>query len=155
MNKNEQEQLEKLISINDVLNQTDLIRELKHSSLLEKDIRMFSLLKQKYLHVEESDEKKHKFELECSFLHSTYLYLFERLYAETLDMDILHSIVDVLQKIEKNDLDQHSGSFQVGKLLKEIYIDKVIATTNTPTSSPHTLSWKDYKQMHPPNDAFL
>ena len=39
------------------------------------------------------------------------------------DQTATYEQINVLHNIEEGKLDQHEGSFEVGKLLKEIYID--------------------------------
>jgi hypothetical protein len=39
---------------------------------------------------------------------------------------ILLRLINILHAIEEGALDQHEGSFEVGKLLKEIYIDSAL-----------------------------
>ena len=40
--------------------------------------------------------------------------------------NIFNKFLDVLKRIEDGELDQHEGSFMVGTLLKELYIDSAI-----------------------------
>ena len=41
-------------------------------------------------------------------------------------LNILVRLLNVLYSIEEGNVDQHEGSFEVGKLLKEIYIDSAL-----------------------------
>ena len=49
MNEKERLQLNKMIKINNVEDQTNQIRTLKHSSILEKEIKELLILKEKYI----------------------------------------------------------------------------------------------------------
>ena len=51
------------------------------------------------------------------------LDIFNKLKKDELNLNILHKLLDILKQIEKSELDQHEGAFEVGKLLKAMYID--------------------------------
>ena len=53
-------------------------------------------------------------------------------------------IMGTLKKIENGELDQNEGSVEVGKILKQIYIDKVIVEER---KDENTFSWNTYKNM--------
>ena len=52
--------------------------------------------------------------------------IYNKIRKDEIDMTILLKFLDVLKKIEDNELDQHEGSFEVGKLLKELYVDSAL-----------------------------
>ena len=54
-------------------------------------------------------------------------------------------LIKTLKKIEDGELDQNEGSVEVGKILKQIYIDKVIIEERK--EEEPTLSWNTYKNM--------
>jgi len=124
MNNDERLQLQRMISENNVSDQTDLIRELKHSHLLRKDVNKLIELKAEYI----EDLEKLKFEAmcECSFLHTYYYDIYNRILKDELDLSILYTFLDTLKKIEDGELDQHTASYEVGKLLKKIYVDSAL-----------------------------
>lgn len=143
MNSDEKLQLQKMIDANSVDNNTELIRNLKHSSDIRGDIQTMIILKKKYNHMEDTLEKQAIFEHECPFLYKNYKYLYEKLYKDQLELPILQRMLSILAKIETKEMDQHLASFEVGKLLKEIYIDSTIYT-NTASKE---ISWAEYKKM--------
>jgi hypothetical protein len=67
-------------------------------------------------------------------------------------------LLNLLHAIEEGALDQHEGSFEVGKLLKEIYIDSALrkaeklngdASTDAGTEKARpveNISWRDFKK---------
>ena len=67
---------------------------------------------------------------------------------------MLFLFIDTLSQIENGEIDQHEGSFQIGKLLKNIYIDsalkksekldKIYEKTET-VIEPINISWKQWK----------
>jgi hypothetical protein len=70
---------------------------------------------------------------------------------------ILNKFLDVLRKIEDGELDQHEGSFLVGTLLKELYIDSALKKAEKldelaekapePKHAENNISWKQFKNM--------
>ena len=69
-------QLQKMIQANDVLDQTDLIRQLKHSEIFKKEIAILLELKEKY----KNDEEQLNLEamIECSFLFNYYTDIYNK-----------------------------------------------------------------------------
>ena len=61
----------------------------------------------------------------------------------------------------KMKIDQHEGSFEVGKLLKKLYVDSALRKSNMndngtieivdtePRNEPVNISWKEFKTMSP------
>ena len=66
--------------------------------------------------------------------------------------------MDVLRQIEDNELDQHEGSFLVGSILKELYVDSALKKaekldelsekTPEPKGAEVEISWKQFKIMN-------
>jgi hypothetical protein len=52
--------------------------------------------------------------------------IFNKIKKDELNMDILNNLLNILKRIEDGVLDQHNAAFQVGKLLKEMYIDSAL-----------------------------
>ena len=155
MNDNERLQLNKMIQTNNVVDQTELIRKLKHSQILRYNINNLIELKMKYgkdaemLHLEAMHE--------CSFLFTYYTDIYNKIRKDEIDLKILNDFLDVLRKIEEKELDQHEGSFEVGTLLKKIYVDSALRKAekiNKDEINPElikpqiSISWKDYKKMY-------
>ena len=94
---------------------------------------------------------------ECGFLFTYYTEIFNKIKKDEIDINILNKFIDVLRQIEDGELDQHSGSFLVGTLLKELYIDSALKKAdklneehdkNKPVKEekePVQISWKQYK----------
>lgn len=114
--------LQQMIQTNNVSDQTEIIRKLKHSYLLRENVKTMLLLKQTYAGNEFTENAIR----ECYFLYLNYTDIFNKIKKEEIDIDILFQFLDVLQKIENGELDQHEGSFEVGTLLKKIYIDSAL-----------------------------
>ena len=66
------------------------------------------------------------------------------------------NFLDILQQIEEGQLDQHAGAFEVGKLLKTMYIDSALLKAEridkktgekTTVAKPieKKITWAEYK----------
>jgi hypothetical protein len=117
-------QLSNMIKTNNVEDQTSLIRNLKHSQILRNEINNMIMTKAKY----RGDDEKIYNECinESNFLFTYYTDIFNKVRKDEIDIGILNKFLDVLRQIEDGELDQHEGSFLVGTLLKELYIDSAL-----------------------------
>jgi hypothetical protein len=70
-----------------------------------------------------------------------------RLIKNRVDIDILYTFLDRLQDIEDGKLDQHEASFEIGKLLKKMYIDPRIDETKPQYLTSNNISWQEYKKI--------
>lgn len=154
MNEIERLQLQKMIKANDVEDQTNQIRKLKHSKQLKEDINKFLLLKTKY----KPEEIFEKSIIECNFLFTNYTDIYNRIKNDEINIDLLFHFLKVLSDIENGELDQHEGSFIVGKILKEIYIDSALKKAEKidniynnqkeETVEPINIDWKVWKKIN-------
>jgi hypothetical protein len=155
MNEKQKLQLQKMVSENNVVDQTELIRELKHSSIFKEEIAKMLILKNKY----KGDQEKIHYECmnECNFLFTYYTDIYNKIRKDEIDLTILLKFVDVLRRIEERELDQHEASFLVGTLLKELYIDSALKKADKlnqlddsieePEREKVDISWKKFKHM--------
>jgi len=158
MDDSQRLQLQKMISANNVEDQTEMIRNLKHSHIFKSEINTMMMIKSKY----RGDEEKIKEECmnECGFLFTYYTDLFNKIRKDEIDLSILFEFIEVLRKIEDGEVDQHEGSFLVGTLLKKLYIDSALKKANkldeqysNEETAPKKLepvlsiSWKQFKQI--------
>ena len=128
LNNQEKLDLANMIKANDTDDCTENIRTSKQSELLRIDTKQLIALKQKYLRL--SQTNPNEFDKicvnQCNFLFNNYTDIFNKIKNDTLNLDIFFKFLDILKKIEDGVLDQHEGSFLVGKYLKEIYIDSAL-----------------------------
>jgi hypothetical protein len=156
MNDNQRLQLQNMIKANNVEDQTQLIRELKHSVILRNEVNNMARLKSQY----KRDEEQLNKELlnECSFLFTYYYDIYNRLKKDEIDVNILHNFLDILKQIEDGELDQHEGSFKVGTILKKLYVDSALKKAEKldeqyesdkvePKKPELNISWKQFKQF--------
>ena len=157
MNDNQRLQLQNMIKSNNVEDQTDLIRKLKHSEILRNDVNNLIMIKAK---CRNEPEKINEVALsECNFLFTYYTEIYNKVKKDEIDLAILFQFFDILKNIEEGTLDQHEGSFAVGNILKKLYIDSALKKAdklneehdkNAPkvqTKEPINISWKQFKRM--------
>jgi hypothetical protein len=120
--------LSKMIDANNVQDCTNEIREKKHSQLIRNDVTLLMSLKKRYKKLAETnpDEFDAMCVAQCNFLFNNYMDIFNKLKKDELNLQILTQLLDILKKIEDSKLDQHTGAFEVGKLLKAMYIDSAL-----------------------------
>jgi len=115
------------------------------------------MLKAKYL--DDQDALNLEAMSECNFLFTYYTDLYNKIRKDEIDLKILFQFIDVLNKIEDGKMDQHEGSYEVGLLLKKIYVDSALrkadklnaehASTESEYKGPQVeISWKQFKTMN-------
>ncbi len=123
MNNDQRLQLQNMIQENNVSDQTELIRQLKHSPIIRMEVDNLINIVNKY-----NDQKSIMEEgiQQCSFLYTYYTDIFNRIRKDEMDIDLLYQLLDALEKIETGETNFHEASFQVGTLLTEIYVKSAI-----------------------------
>jgi len=158
MDDNQRLQLQNMIKANNVEDQTELIRNLKHSQILRNEINIMIQIKAKY----RGDDEKIMEECvnECNFLFTYYTDIFNKVKKDEIDIGILNKFLDVLRRIEDGELDQHEGSFLVGTILKELYVDSALKKAEKldeiygkeekvePKKPDKNISYKQFKKMN-------
>jgi len=160
MNKLERLDLQKMIKANDVVDCTEDIRDKKHSKKIRDDVTKMIELKKKYMRLSKSnpDQFDTMCVSQCNFLFMNYTDIYNKVKKEEIKLATLWQLLDVLKRIEDGIIDQHTGAFEVGKLLKSIYIDGALmkaekidkSTGKKVPSKPNVVkktSWKQYKLM--------
>jgi cell division protein YceG involved in septum cleavage len=160
--------LQKMIDANDTQDHTEVIRRVKHSSQIYTDVTTMIKLKHEYERLAKSNPKQ--FDAicvsRCAFLFTYYTDLYNRLKSGEIDLNLLYKMIKILREIEDGKMDQHEGSFEVGKILKSIYVDSALkrsenldaeqaakekrGTTNAakktrPAIPEKKLSWAEFK----------
>tara|TARA_Y100000816_G_C25874143_1_gene456162 strand:- start:44 stop:565 length:522 start_codon:yes stop_codon:yes gene_type:complete len=156
--------LNNLIKANNTDDNTEEIRRKKVSTLIRNDIKQFLFLKNKYNRLQKSNTNEFDKIItnQCSFLFNNYTSIFNKLKNNTLNLEILDKFLIILKKIEDNEVNQHEGSFLVGKYLKELYIDSALTETKMreeknnykktkkkpPEIQEKKISFKEFKNMN-------
>ena len=128
MNKQERLKLNEMIKVNNTEDQTNKIRELQHSKKIKEDIEVMQRLKIRYQRLQQTNSAQYEQILskQCNFIFTNYTDIFNKLKKDELDLTILAKFISVLEKIENSEIDQHEGSYLVGKFLKELYVDSAL-----------------------------
>lgn len=165
MNSQERLELSKLIKEYNVEDTTSKIRELKHSKYIKNDIISLENLKTQYsrLRLTKKEQFRSMAENRCSFLYNKYTNIFNKLYNDELNLEIMGKFIDVLERIENGEIDQHEGSYMVGTLLKDLFIDSALKHENKFNNNKNqnskkskkskykkainNISWNDFKKM--------
>ena len=136
---------------------TDKIRKLKHSKLIQRDVQLLINIKKKYIRMDKKNVKTMA-QNQCMFLWKNYTNIFNKLFDDYLDLNILNKFISLLKKIEDGDFDQHEASMMVGQVLKEIYIDSALKEDQIKEkkrnkkekkkSNARQISWKEFKKMN-------
>ncbi len=166
MDNNSRLQLDKLLKEYNPENTTNKIRELKHSNKIRDDISRMQQLKRTHSRIKQSSPGifRNMCENQCKFLFSNYTNIFNKLLKDEINLDIMEKFLNVLYNIEMGHLDQHEGSFKVGQILKELFIDSAIKQERNQEkklansenkkgnknieSIPKKISWNEYKMLH-------
>ena len=157
MDTNQRLHLQKMITANNVEDNTDLIRQLKHSHVLREDVNNLIMLKVKY---SEDQEALHLEGMsECNFLFTYYTDIYNKIRKDEIDLKILFKAFDVLRDIEDGKLDKHEGAYEFGNLLKKVYVDSALKKAeklNAETGEKEkeykgpqvNVSWNQFKKMN-------
>lgn len=163
MNSNERIHLQKMINANNVTDCTEEIRAKKHSGKIYADVTRLLGLKTKYEKtLGETDPEKfdNMCVAQCSFLFNNYTDIFNKVKKNEMNLQILLNLIEILKNIEEGLIDQHTGAFEVGKLLKAMYIDSALLKAEkidkktgekyekVETVAAKNVSWKEFKEMH-------
>jgi hypothetical protein len=161
MDENSRLKLNEMIKENNVTDQTELIRELKHSSIIRNETNRLLEILEEYPNSSFSELRVISM-IDCNFMFSYYTDIYNRLLKKELDISLLYKFLDILETIENGEANQHEASFKVGSILKEIYVDSALKKSEkldkenelrekekeaerTPAVEPMKLSWRSYK----------
>jgi len=149
MNDSERLKLDEMLKTNNTADYTNDIREKKHSIPFKQDVN--KMLKFKKTHQGTEKELDTLLTKECSFIHQYYTDIFNKIKKDEIDIVILFKFLDILSKIEEGEIDQHTGSYYVGKFLKELYIDSALKKgskyDNETETNYKNISWKEFKAL--------
>lgn len=132
MDHNQRLKLQEMIQQSECENHTSEIRELKHSSKIRENVKIIQQTKSK-MKTNDFKTLDHALQSKCFFLFQNYTMIYNKLLKDNLDVKILYRFLDVLECIENGTQDQHEASYEIGVLLKKIYIDKKLE--DSPTSN--------------------
>ena len=156
MDAQQEKVLNRLIKENDVQDNTDKIKSLRHSPKIRNDVAVIQNVKRQLKtkdFAKLDKEAIHK----CSFLYANYPNIYNKLLKDEIDIKVLYTFLDELAKIENGDQDQHEASYNIGMLLKSMYVDKKIGLDSKDKSNDSSkkkrkktsnLSYAEYKEKY-------
>ena len=169
MNNDDRLKLKEMIKANNTEDFTEKIRTLKHSAKIRADVQSYLDLCRKYPKSHKDRFFQETCNKKCAFMMNNYTDIYIKMIKNELNFDILNSLLNVLKEIEDGKLDQHEGSFKVGKVLKELYIDtalrkgakldaaeerrKAKAAKANPAKKPKKISYADFKKQQTQKEA--
>lgn len=154
--------LKRLVNESECENNTEYIRELKHSSKILEGACTLQKLKKLKIHIMETDNlTEADFSEYCkekaAFLFEHYPDIYHKILKDEIDLKILSKLLRVLKMIEDGDVDQHEGSAMVGKILKEMYIDSAVRhgenldkeheAEKVKKEDGKNINWRQYKAL--------
>ena len=136
---------------------TEKIRQLKHSDKIREQVTFMMEIKKKYPKLKR-ETKDRMIESKCLWLWKNYMNIYNKLKKDQLDLNILHRFLSTLKQVEEGELDQHDASVKVGQALKELYVDSAMqqqkkreeleAKRRKKGGKPvKKISWSDYKKL--------
>jgi len=151
MDSNQRLNLQKMMSEMDVVDQTDAIRNLKQSSKIKTEVD--TILKIMGDNPTLPHDELDKLCISsCQLLFNQYTDIYNRLLKKELNLEILAEIINCLKKIEEGHCDQQEAGFEVGTLLKKMYIDSALKKSDKLDQSEPVkkrthkiMSWNSYK----------
>ena len=164
MNPQERLDLKKLMDQSDYEDNTEGIRKLKHSDLIQAEIIRMEKLKKTEKEFRETNPTQFLMlcQEKCSFLYNSYTDIFTRVVKDELDIGLMDQTLTLLKKIEQGEIDQQEGSVMMGKLLHRVFVESALkraehldiqSNNNEDTSNPEvpinngkTMSWREYKR---------
>lgn len=156
MDESQQELLKKIINENNTEDNTQKIRNLKHSSLIRKDVSNIHNIKRK-LRTRDFRTIDRECQSKANFLFRNYPIIYNKMLKNQINMKIMYKFLDTLVTIENGTRTQHEASYEIGMLLKELYVDKKIDMSKEKTRQdkqikPKKLTYEEYKKMMENNE---
>ena len=95
--------------------------------------------------------------VECNFLFTYYTDIYNKVKKDEIDLQLLFKFINILKNIEDGQKDQHEASYEVGTILKEMYVDSALKKSEKLDALNETkeeyrgpelhLSWKQFKHL--------
>jgi hypothetical protein len=145
MNDEQRKQLNTMIENNDDFkDNTNLIRDLKHSELIRMDVEKMIIFKNKNqdLLKENKQEYNENLTKECFLLFTHYKDIYHKLKDDTMDISLIFEMLDVYKDIEDGKIDQNEASYKIGSILKNIYVDTVL--NDAPNKTSKNISYSEW-----------
>ena len=146
MNPNEVLKLNDMIKEGDCVDNTETIRQLKHSVLITQNLNSILRIKKNYADVDLKtlDDECLK---ECRFLFDNYTSIYNKLIRDQIDLKVFYKFLFYLKKIEDCELTFYQASYEIGMLLKNMYVDPII-DKDKEIKKCRNIDWNEYKKLN-------
>lgn len=148
----EEFQLRKMLETNSAEDNTEAIRRNKHSKEIRECIQHIIAMKEAHPELLKTDKKAFEALIlpNVGFLFFNFMPIYN-IMLKDVDTTVLTNMLDTLQQIEDGVCDQHTASVVVGKLLKQLYVDTMLAEIKErdDTVAPPThlnITYAEYKK---------
>jgi len=156
MNPNEVLKLNDMIREGDCVDNTDTIRQLKHSAIITKNVNTLLHIKKKY-NLNRNNDGTVDFKTldsecvkECRFLFDNYTSIYNKLLRDQIDLPVFYKFLYYLKKIEDGELTFYQASYEIGTLLKNMYVDPIINEKEKDKENGRNvkpITWNEFKNM--------
>jgi hypothetical protein len=153
MNPNEVLKLNDMIQEGDCVDNTEMIRKMKHSPLITQNLNTILHIKKKYnlnknRHTNSVDFKSLDEEClkECRFLFDNYTSIYNKLLRDQIDLPVFYKFLFYLKKIEDGELTFYQASYEIGTLLKNMYVDPIIEEKEKERPAK-PITWNEFKNI--------
>ena len=150
MNPNEVLKLNDMIQEGDCVDNTEMIRKMKHSPLITQNLNTILRIKKKYNLNNTFDFKSLDEEClnECRFLFDNYTSIYNKLLRDQIDLPVFYKFLFYLKKIEDGELTFYQASYEIGTLLKNMYVDPIVEDIEKDKKKPvKPITWNEFKNM--------
>jgi hypothetical protein len=150
MNEEQRLQLSELMRENNTVDSTELIRDLRHSKKIRKCVETIESIKinNPTADLKTLDELCME---SASFLFRNYTIIYNKLIRNQIDINLFYVFLDKLKLIENGKLSQQEAAYDIGMLLRNMYIDprlKEMEEKKEPEfNKGKNISWTDFKTM--------
>ena len=92
---------------------------------------------------------------QCGFLFRNYPNIYNKMLKEEINIQIFYKFLDALKSIEDGLRDQHEASYEIGMLLRQIYVEKKIDMSKEPGArkkvkkgpAPKKITYAEFKKQ--------
>jgi hypothetical protein len=149
MNEEQRIQLGELMKANNTVDNTQQIRDLRHSKKIRKCAEQIETIR-----IENPTADVKTMDSLCigpaNFLFRNYTVIYNKLIRGQIDLNIFYLFLDKLRDIENGKLSQQDAAYDIGMLLRNMYIDprlKEMEERKEPEyKKGKDISWSDFKK---------
>jgi hypothetical protein len=87
---------------------------------------------------------------ECRFLFDNYTSIYNKLLRDQIDLPVFYKFLFYLKKIEDGELTFYQASYEIGTLLKNMYVDPIIQEKDREKEKEKPvkpITWNEFKNM--------